>query len=261
VEVELTSAITGNGSFSFAISLPNTNSNTLGYASKEVTNTSQRPLLIIVTAGGAASSPTSTTTPTNSPTRTPTNTPTATPNGSASTATPTRTNTPTWTPTPGGSTLSFNPIADTYVSQASPDTAYGATSSFSIVGSPSAKQAYICFTVSGLPDGAVVGSAKLRLFVSNDSSSGGIFNRISTTGWSENMTWNSKPAIDGPVVATLGAVAPNAFVDVDVTGVVVGNGTYNFAISLPGANTNTLGYASREASTIANQPKLIITFQ
>src|SRR6185369_12406154 len=107
-----------------------------------------------------------------------------TPDGSPSTATPTRTSTPTWTPTPGGGTFSFSPSADTYVSQDSPNTAYGGTSSFSIVASPSAKQAFICFTVSGLPNGAVVGSAKLRLFVSNDSTSGGIFSRISTTGWS-----------------------------------------------------------------------------
>jgi hypothetical protein len=160
-----------------------------------------------------------------------------------------------------GGTFSFSPSADTYVSQDSPTTAYGGTSSFSIVASPSAKQAFICFTVSGLPNGAVVGSAKLRLFVSNDSTSGGIFNRISTTGWGENITWNSKPAIDGPVVATLGAVALNTFIYVDLTGVITGNGTYNFAISLPSANSNTLGYASREASTVANRPTLTIMLQ
>jgi hypothetical protein len=49
--------------------------------------------------------------------------------------------------------------------------------------------------------------------------------------------------------------------DIDLTSVIAGNGTYNFAISLPSANTNTLGYASREASTVANRPKLTIMLQ
>src|SRR5262249_33897485 len=135
-------------------------------------------------------------------------------------------------------------------------------SSFSVVGgSASAKQAFICFSVSGIPAGAVVQSAKLRLVVTNDSTAGGTFNRVSNTSWSEGITWANKPAVDGAQIASLGAVAMGAIVEVDLTGVVTGNGTYSFAISLPSANTNTLGYASREASTQANRPQLVIITQ
>jgi hypothetical protein len=44
-------------------------------------------------------------------------------------------------------------------------------------------------------------------------------------------------------------------------GTITGNGSYSFALSLPSSNTNTLGYASRQASTVANRPQLIITTQ
>jgi hypothetical protein len=41
--------------------------------------------------------------------------------------------------------------------------------------------------------------------------------------------------------------------------VVDGNDAYSFAISMPSANTNTVGYASRENSTAASRPQLVIT--
>ncbi len=160
----------------------------------------------------------------------------------------------------GGTTLTFAPVADTYVSQASPTTSYGTGSSFSIVdGATTAKQAFLRFTVSGLPTGAAIQSVKLRLYVTNDSTSGGIVKQVSDTSWPEVLTWNTRPAIDGPTVATLGAAAVNATMEIDLSSVIVGNGTYSFAIALPAGNTNTLGYASREASTVSTRPQLVIT--
>ena len=119
----------------------------------------------------------------------------------------------------GGTTFTFGPAADTYVSQASPTSSYATSSSFSAVdGSTSAKQIYIRFNVSGLPAGAVVSAAKLRLYVTNDSTSGGIVQSVSDTTWAEALTWGGKPAIDGPVRATLGAVALNTLIEVDLGG-------------------------------------------
>ena len=115
------------------------------------------------------------------------------------------------------------------------------------------------FTVSGLPAGAAISSAKLRLYVTNDSTSGGIVQSVSNNTWLEALTWSSKPAIDGPVRATLGAVALNTAIEVDLGAAITGNGSYSFAIVLPAGNTNTVGYASRENSTVANRPQLVIT--
>jgi len=160
---------------------------------------------------------------------------------------------------PPGTSFTFGPVADTYVSQASPTTSYATNNQLQSVGGSSAKQAYMRFTVSGLPAGAAISSAKLRLYVTNDSTSGGIFNTMTNASWAENITWNTKPAIDGPQVATLGAAALNSTVEVDLTSAIAGNGAYSFAISLPSANTNTLAYTSREGSTVANRPQLIVT--
>jgi unsaturated chondroitin disaccharide hydrolase len=173
----------------------------------------------------------------------------------APTATPTS---PTATPAPG-STYTFGPAADAYVSQASPTSSYATNSQVQAVGgSSSAKQGFLRFNVTGLPAGASIASAKLRLVVVNDSTSGGIFNRMTNTSWPEAITWNTRPAIDGPTIATLGAVGLNQVVEVDMTAAIGGNGAYSFAISMPGTNTNTVGYGSREHSAAASRPQLVI---
>jgi hypothetical protein len=195
----------------------------------------------------------------------PTDPPTSTPLPSA-TSTPPATSTPAATSTTqpsASSAFSFTPVADTYVDQASSGSAYGSSSTFSAVGgSTSAKQAFLRFDVTGLPAGASVSAAKLRLVVTNDSTSGGIFQRITNNAWAETITWNTKPAVDGAQLASVGAVALNQVVEVVLpVGTITGNGSYSFAISMPSANTNTLAYASRQASTVANRPQLIITTQ
>jgi len=159
-----------------------------------------------------------------------------------------------------GATYTFGPAADAYVSQASPTSSYATNSRVVAVGgSSSTKQAFLRFNVSGLPAGASIASAKLRLVVVNDSTRGGIFSRMTNTSWPESITWNTRPAIDGPALATPGAVTLNQVVEVDVTAAVGGNGAYSFAISMPSTNTNTVGYASRENSMTTSRPQLVIT--
>jgi unsaturated chondroitin disaccharide hydrolase len=159
-------------------------------------------------------------------------------------------------PPPPGNTFTFDPAADTYVDQANPTTSYGSAKKLGVVGGGNAKQAFIRFVVAGIPAGAAINSAKLHLFVVNDSSGGGTFYRITNTSWPESTTWNTKPSIDGPQLSTLGAVTLNAAVEVDLTPAVAGNGTYSFAIAMPGTNTNNLAYASREATTVTSRPRL-----
>jgi acid phosphatase type 7 len=178
-------------------------------------------------------------------------------NGESANST-TVTATPTAPAAPG--TFTFAPAADVYVSQASPTTANNGAELQAVGGSTSAKRSYLRFTVSGLPAGSTVSSAKLRLFVTNDSTNGGVFNTITNTTFTESTTWNTKPAIDGPQVGSLGAVALNTFQEITLpAGTVNGNGSIAFAIQLPASVTNTLGYASRSNTTVANRPQLVVT--
>ena len=167
--------------------------------------------------------------------------------------------TPSATPLP--SSLQFTAVDDTYVSQSQPTTAFGGNTQVQVVGGTSAKQAFLRFVVAGLPSGAVVSAAKLRLYVANDSTSGGMFYGIPAAGWSEATTWNTRPQINGSPLFTQGAAALKSVVEVDVASVVAGNGSYDFAIVAPAKNTDTLGYAASEASSASTRPQLAITWQ
>ena len=68
------------------------------------------------------------------------------------------------------------------------------------------------------------------------------------------MTWNTQPAIDGPALATLGAVAIGQVADFDVTGAIPGDGVYCFAIDT--ASTDSAIYNSREGA--AQRPAVVV---
>jgi hypothetical protein len=152
--------------------------------------------------------------------------------------------------------LTFSPDADTYVSQGNAATAHGGNST--LQADNSVRQVFLRFTVSGLPTGARVASAKLRLFASNGSPTGGTVNSLSNITWSEaTTTWNNRPTIDGPVVGTVGSAPLNTTVVVDVTPAITGNGTYSLAIT--STSSDAVVYASKELTTVANRPKLVVT--
>jgi len=156
-------------------------------------------------------------------------------------------------------TIVLNPDADAYVTQSSPTKASPTSSQLLAIGGSSARQSFLRFTVGGIPAGTDVQSARLRMVVINDSTSGGIISAISNTTWAEDITWNTRPAVDGPQLVQLGPVALNQVVEVDVTAAIKGNGAYSFALTAAPANLNTVGYASRQNSVAANRPQLIVT--
>ena len=161
---------------------------------------------------------------------------------------------------PPGTSFTFGPVADTYVSQASPSNSYATSTTFSAVdGSGSAKQIFIRFDVGGMPVGAVVNSAKLRLYVTNElDQRRDCAERIGQfVAGSADM--EQQAGDHWAVRATLGAVAINTAIEVDLGAAITGNGSYSFAITLPAGNSNTVGYAARENSAAANRPQLVIT--
>jgi hypothetical protein len=165
--------------------------------------------------------------------------------------------TPTALPT-GAFTTTFSPRVDTYVSLDYPDTSYGASSQLLAIGGWAEKRSFLSFTVEGLPADAQITSAKLLLTVINDSSSGGSFYALSNNSWTELMTWQSQPAIDGAPLAELGPVALNQVVTLDVGELVKGNGQYSFAIVAAPANGNAVGYASQQNASEALRPRLVV---
>lgn len=153
-------------------------------------------------------------------------------------------------------TMTLTPVADARVQDNEPDTNFGTSSQLGVDASE-ARRTFIKFAVTGVTE--PITGVTLRLHV-NDvasaaSSSGGTWALTSDTGWSETkVTWLQQPAIDGVSIGTLGPVAPDSWVDLDLTGAITDNGTYSIgglSISPDGAD-----YGSRESSFA---PELVIT--
>src|SRR6185436_9495475 len=104
--------------------------------------------------------------------------------------------------------------------------------------------------------------AKLRMTAAPVSAApspnGGELHTITDNVWSEgSTTFANRPAVDGPIVATAGAVTDNALIDFDVVSVVRADGTYNFALIT--TSSDEVVYQSREAT--AGKPQLILPFK
>jgi hypothetical protein len=156
-------------------------------------------------------------------------------------------------------TVEFTAVADAYVDSGSPNTRFGATNSALLRADANVVRiSYLRFDVAGLGSRRVA-RAVLRLqadAVSGaGSDSGGVVRRISNSSWVEStVTYNTRPTLDGAILATAGAVALGQVVDFDVTSGMAGDGTYDFAIS--NNSTDGVDYRSREGGPA---PRLIVT--
>jgi hypothetical protein len=157
------------------------------------------------------------------------------------------------------STLTFLPVADTYVDASAPSTAFG-TSNQLLADASAVRQAFLRFSVAGVAP-FTVDQARLQVTVgsagSAASNSGGTVHAMTPDRWSESTTWNTRPAIDGPPLASRGAVAAGAVVDFDVTGAVAATGTHDFALT--SASSDGVKYRSREASS--KRPQLVLSLK
>ncbi|MEA2002999.1 MAG: PQQ-dependent sugar dehydrogenase [Actinomycetota bacterium] len=152
------------------------------------------------------------------------------------------------------STIVFNPTDDATIRENRPDRNLGAEDVVEVDGRP-VKAGLIRFDVSGVGAGTVV-SATLRLYVTNSSSSGGTFVAMTDTNWSEaTVTWANAPLGDGGTVAVLGRVARNAWIEVDITGAVIGDGA--FSLRIASTVSNGVDYSSKEHAS-GNAPELVL---
>jgi hypothetical protein len=144
---------------------------------------------------------------------------------------------------PPTQTLTVTAAADTYVVSSSPGTSFGGSDLLRADASPESI-AYLRFVVSGLAGRPVV-TARLRLTVTGRSASGGTVHLISDPSWSEaTVTWASRPPVDGPGLATVGAVDVGDVAEFDLSGSVGADGTY--VLALDSASADGVVYASRE---------------
>ncbi len=157
--------------------------------------------------------------------------------------------------------LTFGAVADAFVVETSPTSRFGASTHLIVNGSGPTIQAFVRFRVTGTM-GAATRRAVVRLRTDTSASAGsvagGTIHAITDTGWEELLvSYQTRPAIDGPGLHTVGAVAPGAVVEFDVSDAVSGDGTYVFAVV--GTVNDSVVYRSRESG--ASGPVLMLDLQ
>jgi hypothetical protein len=218
VEFDVTAAVTAGTLRTFTVVSSNTDG--VYYDSRETG--ANAPQLVLTTAGTTTTS-SSTTTTTTSP--------------------------------PNSSTMT--PTADTYVDNGAPTTNFGTSTQVTVDASP-VRELYLRFDLSSLS--GPVANARLRLHVANISNAGspqgGSVARLDEVAWGENaLTWNNRLTGWRGDIGALGAVAQNAWTEIDVTSAVATGGS--LTLGLRSSNTDGAYYDSRE--TGANSPQLVVT--
>ncbi len=156
----------------------------------------------------------------------------------------------------GSQLLTFRPAHDGQVKLSDLGANYGDKSTTKV--EKNKFTSYFKFDVSGLSGPAQ--SASFRLYVSGASDDGGRLYTVSNdfkdsaTAWTEDkLTAGNAPSITGSPVAALGPVQSGSVVEIDLTSVITGNGTFSFA--LRGESTDQAKYHTREGDV---PPELIV---
>jgi len=156
------------------------------------------------------------------------------------------------------------PSADTFVSSTTPTLNYGSSITL-IVGSGT--NSYMQFNLAGIPIGASVSKAMLRLYVDGFSKNGSFDVYQLNTSWSEGkLTYNNAPALGtsatGGHPVSITSASWNQFLLIDITSLVQGwvNGTVannGVALALTGSS-GYFSFDSKESLLTGNGPELEI---
>ncbi len=156
------------------------------------------------------------------------------------------------TPVRASNTLTFKPVADSYVSQSQANTNYGGNKSLRVDQSPIVNS-YLRFDVDGIA-GDTVSKVTLRIYANSRSNAGFTINMVSNNSWQEGqITYNNAPAISNQIGTSKGFSA-KTWVTIDVTSLLKTDGSVSLA--LVGLDSTAINLAARENSR--NSPELVV---
>lgn len=140
--------------------------------------------------------------------------------------------------------------ADAWVDESLPTTNFGQDPELYVDTAPE-QQAYLRFRVYGLT--GVVQEVTLELQVTNGTADGPAVH-ATANGWPEvDITWDTRPAPNGPPLADLGTVAVGPL-QIALPGALSGDGTYSFVL-LP-TSDDGMDFVSKEGTPA---PRLVVT--
>ncbi len=154
-------------------------------------------------------------------------------------------------------TLTFFPVADARVDEASPETNFGTSTRLQATGSVPRRESYLRFNPAGI-NGRIL-SAKLRLSSTTDGTKDGPALHRADSSWSESaLTWSNRPAYDSQPVADVGAIPLGTTAEYDAGALVNGDGEVN--VALVSTYNDNVDFGSREFTDPAKRPQLVVTY-
>ena len=157
------------------------------------------------------------------------------------------------TVTTAGPTLTFTPTDDAFVRSNHPDENNGSLDNLRSWKGSGQTNSFLKFSVSGVT--GAVSSAKLRLYVVQQSPSAGNVFPVADTSWAEGtITWATSPTIGSTRIGQGGPASLGTWIEIDLGSAISGNGT--FSLALVGASNTPAWLSSREG---ANPPQLVLT--
>ena len=143
-------------------------------------------------------------------------------------------------------TVRFDVVADAHVDQGAAGRNYGSASRLEVVGGTRRLDSYLRFSLAGIT--GTVESAKLRMYVDNNGSSDGPSVYAAPSAWTESaLTWANRPLPFGPPAANAGAIAAQAWIELDVLPLVTGNG--DLTLVLVGDSTDQANFTAKEGDS------------
>jgi hypothetical protein len=161
------------------------------------------------------------------------------------TVAPTTTTTaiPTTTLDPNANSLEVTASEDTHVDAAEPGVGHGAESTLKIENDPpEVSQALIRFEVAGIPEGADVSQAVLRLTVERESEAQ-IEVRLVAGSWDDSTTWADAPVATEVVGTILPGTPEGSVVEADISAAVDGNGIVEIFLTTESDDSSEFGSA------------------
>lgn len=154
--------------------------------------------------------------------------------------------------TSASTALSVEAVADATVRADRPTTSYGTRTTLEVDGDP-VRQSFVKFSVAGV-SGRTVSRVRLRLHQVDASPAGGRVFALSSNAWTESVSWDSRPAVDGPQVGAFPSVVSGTWYEAELpTSAVRGDGAVSFMID--STHSNGADWSSRDSS---NPPALLI---
>ncbi|MCK5174527.1 MAG: DNRLRE domain-containing protein, partial [Planctomycetes bacterium] len=155
--------------------------------------------------------------------------------------------------------MTFDATADSYVDEINNTANYGVGTNTLLQlrtadGLNKARQAYIKFTLTDLPQNRLY--ATLRLHIANNLYQTLTAYAVADNTWAESgITWNNRPPMGGALATNPGNAA-GTWVDFDVTSHITANGTYSLGI-VRANNDSQRAVSSRESG---NAPHIVIQY-